>query len=338
MAADPATGGIGWSPRRRIFAFNAPFYGSMGGQHLNQPIVGMAAVPGGTGYWLVSSDGGIFSFGTGAALWLDRQHFPWCSRSWAWQSPRGATGYWLSAADGGSSPSARCKLLRLRRRPAERGRDRRPAAHGDRRGYLDITAPGGSPTSATRRNSGTSPRSSPPTAVTSSPERRPRMNQLPVAQRVARSRRSTSSRRGTVKSTEAPETTGVDPVIGGVEKPQVPATVAVGPKHRLGIPPRGPGRASTPRAGRTSRPSAVLAFVTARQEPPPQLRGAWQGRRRRRAARRWCGRRPRRCRDDDDAVASAAVPFQASLHLWPQSPPQMALGEQSSSTVDIDLR
>jgi len=33
----------------------------------------------------------------------------------------------------------------------------------------------------------------------------------------------------------------------------------------------------------------------------------------------------------------AAVPFQASLHLWPQSPPQMALGEQSSSTVDIDL-
>ena len=31
-----------------IFAFgNAPFYGSMGGQHLNQPIVGMAATPDG---------------------------------------------------------------------------------------------------------------------------------------------------------------------------------------------------------------------------------------------------------------------------------------------------
>ena len=30
---------------------------------LNQPIVGMAATPSGQGYWLVASDGGIFSFG-----------------------------------------------------------------------------------------------------------------------------------------------------------------------------------------------------------------------------------------------------------------------------------
>ena len=30
---------------------------------LNQPIVGMAATPSGNGYWLVASDGGIFSFG-----------------------------------------------------------------------------------------------------------------------------------------------------------------------------------------------------------------------------------------------------------------------------------
>ena len=39
------------------------FYGSMGGQHLNKPIVGMAATPDGGGYWLVASDGGIFTFG-----------------------------------------------------------------------------------------------------------------------------------------------------------------------------------------------------------------------------------------------------------------------------------
>ena len=32
--------------------------------HLNQPIVGMAAGPAGVGYWLVASDGGIFSFGS----------------------------------------------------------------------------------------------------------------------------------------------------------------------------------------------------------------------------------------------------------------------------------
>jgi hypothetical protein len=30
---------------------------------LNRPIVGMAATPDGGGYWLVASDGGIFSFG-----------------------------------------------------------------------------------------------------------------------------------------------------------------------------------------------------------------------------------------------------------------------------------
>jgi hypothetical protein len=60
-----------------IFAFgDAPFYGSMGGQPLNQPIVGMAAPiaapPTGTspppttvaGYWMVAADGGIFSFDT----------------------------------------------------------------------------------------------------------------------------------------------------------------------------------------------------------------------------------------------------------------------------------
>ncbi|MGH9305591.1 MAG: choice-of-anchor Q domain-containing protein [Acidimicrobiales bacterium] len=47
-----------------IFSFgDAPYYGSEGATHLNQPIVGMAATPDGHGYWLVASDGGIFSFG-----------------------------------------------------------------------------------------------------------------------------------------------------------------------------------------------------------------------------------------------------------------------------------
>jgi hypothetical protein len=45
-----------------IFAFNLPFSGSEGGTHLNQPIVGMAAY-GTSGYWMVASDGGIFTFG-----------------------------------------------------------------------------------------------------------------------------------------------------------------------------------------------------------------------------------------------------------------------------------
>jgi hypothetical protein len=41
----------------------AGFYGSMGGQTLNKPIVGIATTPDGKGYWEVASDGGIFAFG-----------------------------------------------------------------------------------------------------------------------------------------------------------------------------------------------------------------------------------------------------------------------------------
>ena len=47
-----------------VFNFgDAAFYGSMGGQHLNPPVVGIATTPDGQGYWLVASDGGVFSFG-----------------------------------------------------------------------------------------------------------------------------------------------------------------------------------------------------------------------------------------------------------------------------------
>ena len=42
---------------------SANFYGSAGSLHLNKPVVGMAAAPGGAGYWLVASDGGIFTYG-----------------------------------------------------------------------------------------------------------------------------------------------------------------------------------------------------------------------------------------------------------------------------------
>ena len=48
------------------FSCCEPFDGSMGRQHLNAPMVGMAATPGDSGYWEVGSDGGIFSFGSAA--------------------------------------------------------------------------------------------------------------------------------------------------------------------------------------------------------------------------------------------------------------------------------
>jgi hypothetical protein len=46
-----------------VFSFDAPFLGSMGGTHLNQPVVGITADPAGRGYRMVAADGGIFSFG-----------------------------------------------------------------------------------------------------------------------------------------------------------------------------------------------------------------------------------------------------------------------------------
>ena len=39
-------------------------YGSMAGNHLNAPIVGIVAAPDGKGYWLVAKDGGVFAFGS----------------------------------------------------------------------------------------------------------------------------------------------------------------------------------------------------------------------------------------------------------------------------------
>jgi hypothetical protein len=46
-----------------IFTYgSSTFQGSMGATTLNKPIVGMAADSASGGYWLVGSDGGIFSF------------------------------------------------------------------------------------------------------------------------------------------------------------------------------------------------------------------------------------------------------------------------------------
>ncbi|MGH2717497.1 MAG: SpoIID/LytB domain-containing protein [Actinomycetota bacterium] len=79
---------------------DAHFYGSTGGMHLNQPIVGMAATPDGGGYWLVASDGGIFSYGDA--------HFYGSTGSIKLNRPivgmepaPDGQGYWLVASDGG---------------------------------------------------------------------------------------------------------------------------------------------------------------------------------------------------------------------------------------------
>jgi Tol biopolymer transport system component len=93
-----------------IFSFgDAQFHGSTGAVKLSQPIVGMAPTPfssgppptpGGAGYWLVASDGGVFAFGdakfhgsTGAF----KLNQPIVGLA---PTPSGR-GYWLVASDGG---------------------------------------------------------------------------------------------------------------------------------------------------------------------------------------------------------------------------------------------
>jgi hypothetical protein len=64
VSVDPITGGY-WEAAADggLFAFDAPFLGSTGGIHLNQPITGMVATPTGRGYRFVAADGGVFDFG-----------------------------------------------------------------------------------------------------------------------------------------------------------------------------------------------------------------------------------------------------------------------------------
>jgi hypothetical protein len=67
---------------------------------LNKPIVGMAATPDGKGYWLVASDGGIFSFGDAqfygstGSITLNKPVVGMAATS-------DGKGYWLVASDGG---------------------------------------------------------------------------------------------------------------------------------------------------------------------------------------------------------------------------------------------
>ena len=83
-----------------VFSTGAPFYGSMAGQHLNQPIVAMAATPDGGGYWLVAADGGIFSFGD-ARFSGSMGGTPLNQPVVGMAADPATGGYWEVAADGG---------------------------------------------------------------------------------------------------------------------------------------------------------------------------------------------------------------------------------------------
>jgi hypothetical protein len=84
-----------------MFSFGASsFCGSMGGQKLNQPIVGMARANDTGGYWLVARDGGIFAFG-GARFYGSMGGVPLAAPVVGMAATRDGRGYWLVSADGG---------------------------------------------------------------------------------------------------------------------------------------------------------------------------------------------------------------------------------------------
>jgi hypothetical protein len=84
-----------------VFNFGSQFYGSMGGSHLNQPIVGAAAPTGRPGYWEVARDGGIFNFGPGAPFLGSTGGMHLNQPIVGMASAADGAGYWLVATDGG---------------------------------------------------------------------------------------------------------------------------------------------------------------------------------------------------------------------------------------------
>ena len=68
-------------------------------EHLNAPVVGMAASSDAQGYWLVAADGGVFSFGD-AQFMAQWEPTPRCTHR-RHHRYSGRPGLWLVAADGG---------------------------------------------------------------------------------------------------------------------------------------------------------------------------------------------------------------------------------------------
>jgi peptidoglycan hydrolase-like protein with peptidoglycan-binding domain len=83
-----------------IFAFNAPYYGSLAGFPTPQPVVGLTATPSGHGYWIVTADGGVYTFGD-AHSYGSMSGLPLNSPIKALIPGPQGKGYWLYAADGG---------------------------------------------------------------------------------------------------------------------------------------------------------------------------------------------------------------------------------------------
>ena len=84
-----------------VFAFgNALFFGSMGDEKINAPVLAMTGTPSGRGYWLVARDGAIFSFGD-AGFFGSTGNLKLNQPIVGIASTDSGRGYWLVARDGG---------------------------------------------------------------------------------------------------------------------------------------------------------------------------------------------------------------------------------------------
>jgi lysophospholipase L1-like esterase len=79
---------------------DATSFGSMAGQHLDRPIVTLAATGDGAGYWLVASDGGVFAFGD-AGFYGSTGGLSLHAPIVGFAPTSDDRGYWEVAADGG---------------------------------------------------------------------------------------------------------------------------------------------------------------------------------------------------------------------------------------------
>jgi uncharacterized protein YkwD len=84
----------------RSEAGSARYYGSAAAIRLQRPIVDMAAKPNGNGYWMVASDGGVFTFG-GARFYGSTGAMRLRKPIVGMAATRSGRGYWLVASDGG---------------------------------------------------------------------------------------------------------------------------------------------------------------------------------------------------------------------------------------------
>ena len=138
MAANPNAGYWTTTWAGNVTAYGgAPTLGSPAsfGIHLNQPILSMASTPSGHGYWLVASDGGVFSFGN--AIFYGSTGSIHLNKPIVGIAPTpSGRGYWLVASDGGIFSYGDAQFYRIYRRAAPQPTHRRHGGYARRRGLL----------------------------------------------------------------------------------------------------------------------------------------------------------------------------------------------------------